>query len=438
MMEGMTRDMMQGMSVRATLRIKGLVAGAGLMLAGLLVPMFAQSTVPAKGSPADSAKPARQAKPKKPGATAKPDAAAEKPQKHKPRVSHARRPVKAAVLPERNLPAAGYDKRPEVRAFVDDLAARHQLPTGELLHTLREARNLPVVARLMVPATSSQPPAWSAYRGRFVEPLRIAAGVRFWTENAATLARATREYGVPEEIIVGITGVETIYGRNTGTYRVLDALSTLAFDYPKEAPRDRSPFFRAQLEDYLLFVHEQRLDPLAVRGSYAGAIGIPQFMPGSYRRFAVDFDGDGAIDLSANPADVIGSVANFLKEHGWAPGAPIFHRIAIPTGIKAEDLRRLVDAGAEPTITGAQLRKLSFELDPALADDEKFALINLPDPVAAAEAAAPDAAIVSTVYVLGTRNFTTLTRYNRSYFYAMAVAELGAAVRAALPAGVTR
>jgi len=345
----------------------------------------------------------------------------------------AKRPAtKVAAKPERDVAASGYERRPEVRAFVDDLATRHGLSADALLRTFKEVRNLPSVARLMVPATSSQPPSWSAYRKRFIEPQRIAAGVRFWTEHAELLARAERVYGVPAEIIVGITGVETIYGRNTGSYRVIDALATLAFDYPKDAPRDRSPFFRAQLEDYLLFVREQRLDAFEVRGSYAGAIGIPQFMPGSYRRFAVDFDGDGAIDLRANTADVIGSVANFLREHGWVPGATIYHPVTLPVGLRAEDLQRLIDAGADPTITGATLRALSFELPVALGDTDKFALINLPNPQAPGESAAP------TEYVLGTRNFLALTRYNRSYFYAMAVAGLGAAVRAQLPEAVPR
>jgi len=315
---------------------------------------------------------------------------------------------------------ASYDQRPEVREFIAEMVTKHGFVAEELATIFARARFNPTVARLMMPATSSQPRSWSGYRARFVEPVRIRGGTRFWRENAAALRRATAQYGVPEEIIVGIIGVETVYGRNTGSFRVIDSLSTLAFDYPYKE-RDRSPFFRAQLEDYLLFARDGNLDVFALRGSYAGAIGIPQFMPGSYRNFAVDFDGDKKIDLSDNPTDAIGSVANYLREHGWIRDQGIFVRTELPDALPASELKRLIDLGSIPALRVDELRKLGFALDPTLSNETLFSLIDLPNE---AEGSA------ATVYVLGTQNFHAITRYNRSYFYAMAVAELAEAVRA--------
>ncbi len=167
----------------------------------------------------------------------------------------------------------GYDQRPEVREFIGQMVEKHAFVASELETLFARARFNSTVARLMTPATSSEPRSWTTYRGRFVEPIRIRAGARFWNENSAALARATTLHGVPEDIIVGIVGVETVYGRNTGNFRVIDALTTLAFDYPYKE-RDRSPFFREQLEDYLLFSRDGKLDVFEVLGSYAGAIGL--------------------------------------------------------------------------------------------------------------------------------------------------------------------
>jgi membrane-bound lytic murein transglycosylase B len=333
------------------------------------------------------------------------------------------RPVKAAASnPERDGIAAHYDQRPEVQAFIEELNARHGFEAHELSRVFASVRYLPVVARLMRPAPVTQPKSWTAYRGRFIEPTRINAGVRFWTDNSSTLTRAALAYGVPEDIIVGITGVETIYGRNTGSFRVIDSLTTLAFDYPNKE-RDRSPFFKAQLEDYLLFARDGRLDYFDVRGSYAGAIGIPQFMPGSYRRYAVDFDGDQTINLRSNTADAIGSVANFLREHGWVRGMTIFYPTVLPADLDSSELKRLIALGSDPKISAGELRKLGFVIDASVTDPDLLALIDLPNEGEAGR---------TTEYVLGTQNFAALTRYNRSYFYAMAVAELGSSVRAAM------
>jgi membrane-bound lytic murein transglycosylase B len=218
---------------------------------------------------------------------------------------------------------------------------------------------------------------------------------------------------VPEEIIVAIIGVETQYGRQMGAWRVIDALSTLAFDY---APR--AEFFRGELEQYLLYARDAGIDVFSVRGSYAGAIGIPQFMPGSYRRFAVDFDGDGAIDLRASPADAIGSVANFLVKHGWRRGERVHLPARVTGGSAGTAYRELVDAGIEPKTPLSELKRYGVETRTDLALDTPVALIELESPGAATE------------YRLGLRNFFVLTRYNRSVLYASAVYDLAQEIKA--------
>jgi membrane-bound lytic murein transglycosylase B len=222
--------------------------------------------------------------------------------------------------------------------------------------------------------------------------------------------RAADTYGVPPEIVVAIIGVETQYGVNTGSYRVLDALATLAFDYPR-----RAAYFRSELEQFLLFARESQTDAASFRGSYAGAIGIPQFMPGSIRRFAVDFDGDGRRDLRGSPADAIGSVANFLRVHGWAAGAPIAGPARVP-GLRA---RILIDGGVDPLFRADELRELKVEFADAIDDETPSVLIELASPDAPPE------------YLVGFWNFYVLTRYNRSSFYAAAVLELAQNVKAA-------
>ena len=213
---------------------------------------------------------------------------------------------------------------------------------------------------------------------------------------------------MPEEIIVAIIGVETVYGRNTGSYRVIDALSTLAFDYPP-----RAEFFRAELENYLLYARDAGIDTLALKGSYAGAIGIPQFMPGSYRRYAVDLDGDGKQDLSGSFADAIGSVANFLKAHGWRSDEPV----AYAAQVQGEHYRRLVDAGIKPATRYGDLASFGVSAAGEAAADAPCALIELTTPDQMSE------------YLVGFTNFYVLTRYNRSSMYAAAVLELAQAVK---------
>jgi membrane-bound lytic murein transglycosylase B len=307
-------------------------------------------------------------------------------------------------------PALGYAARPEVRAFLDELVARHGFAAGELGTLFAQVERSDDALRLMSPPPrGSFKRSWRAYRGRFIDQARVAAGVRFWGENDDAVRRAAIRYGVPEEIIVSIIGVETVYGRITGNHRVIDVLTTLAFDFPR-----RADHFRSELEQYLLLARQQGFDPFLVRGSYAGAIGLPQFMPGSIRRWAVDFDGDGRIDLRGSPTDAIGSVANFLAEHGWVRGEPLRFRArnADPATIAP-----LIEAGVEPRYTLGELRSYGVDTPDPVPVGAKLALIHLPN-----ADDAPD-------YWLGSRNFYVITRYNRSSFYAMSVIELAATLR---------
>jgi membrane-bound lytic murein transglycosylase B len=258
-------------------------------------------------------------------------------------------------------------------------------------------------------AQPRQADSWDAYRALFVNERLVRAGLEFWHHHRRALARARGAYGVPEEIIVAIIGIETFYGRNTGRWRVIDALATLAFDYPP-----RAPFFRGELESYLLFVRDLQLDVYSVQGSYAGAIGIPQFMPGSYLRYAVDFNGDGAIDLRESAADAIGSVANFLRQHGWQPGEPVQRKARI-TG---EDYPALVAGNTLPRHSLEVLQQAGVQaLGVPLAASTRVALLQLDTPGRPAD------------FRIGLQNLYVLTRYNRSVFYAFSVSDLGDQLR---------
>ena len=316
----------------------------------------------------------------------------------------------AAAADGRTGERRGYVNRPEVRAFIREMADRHGFVEKELAYLFSRARRQDAALKAITPPKHPQVRSWQDYRARFVNDLRINEGAAFWRTNAAALDRATDEHGVPQEIIVAIIGIETLYGRQSGGFRVIDALTTLAFDYPP-----RAAFFRAELEQYLLFARELELDVFSVKGSYAGAIGIPQFMPGSYRRFAVDFDGDGVADLRASAADAIGSAANFLRMHGWRRG----ELIAVPAQVNGLAHRAMLEAGIEPKIPLGELRQYGVETRSGLALDTPVALIDLETPHAPIE------------YRLGLQNFYVLTRYNRAVFYAAAVMDLAAAIRAA-------
>jgi len=314
---------------------------------------------------------------------------------------------------------AAYANRPEAMRFAEDMASRRDLDAQWVRDAIGQARFSPTIVRLMQPPAKTFTKNWRVYRSRFIDPVRIAAGARFWQENQATLARAEAEYGVPAEIIVGIIGVETIYGRDTGKFRVLDALVTLAFDFPATHPRarERSEFFKGELEQFLS--HQSRLgsNPLAPRGSYAGAMGMPQFMPSSWVKYAVDFDGDGKVDLWNSPADVIGSVASYFKAFNWQPGMPTHYPVQFDAATLEMDT--LMAPDILPTFSVASFTAKGAVLEgQALKHPGPLALIELLNGDPNNGGSAPS-------YVAGTENFYAITRYNWSSYYAMAVIELG-------------
>jgi len=298
-------------------------------------------------------------------------------------------------------------KQATVREFVADMVTKHDFDAAELTRLLGHARAQPKIIAAMRRPAEAKP--WHQYRELFLTPTRIQEGAAFWAEAQPWLNKAEEQFGVPAEIIVGIIGVETQYGQHKGKFKVLDALTTLAFNYP-----ERAEFFRAELENFLLLVREEPLDALNLTGSYAGAIGTPQFMPSSYRRYAVDFDGDGKKDLVGSTADAIGSVANYFKSHQWHPGQAV---VASAT-IQGDGYRGLLEQGIKPQTSVTKFAGYGVTLgDNQLSAMDLGALIEL-------EAAqGPE-------YWIGLQNFYVITRYNHSPLYAMAVYQLAQEVRA--------
>lgn len=310
-----------------------------------------------------------------------------------------------------------FAKWTEVAQFLDEMAARHGFERAALDALMAEVRYVDASISLIKPAAPGKPKNWHAYSARFIEPVRIDAGVQFWQQNEAALARAEAVYGVPAEIVVGILGVETIYGRNTGRFRVLDVLTTLAFAYPDSPARAaRMAFFRSELESALLYARQNRLDPLTLQGSYAGALGMPQFMPSNIVKYAVDFDGDGRIDLHASAADAIGSVAHYLAGHGWRRDDPraLIYAARVSPSLAWE---AFIGQGLEAKFRAEDLQAAGVQSDTPLPPGMLFGLVDLQNGSEATE------------YYLASNNFFTITQYNRSYFYAMSVIELGRAVR---------
>jgi membrane-bound lytic murein transglycosylase B len=306
-----------------------------------------------------------------------------------------------------------YATRAEVQAFVDDLAQRHGFVKEELARVFGKVQRVdPVLEAIARPAERVK--TWDEYRALLLTERRVAEGLEFWKKHRAVLERAERKYGVAPEYIVAIIGVETFYGRNTGSWRVVDALTTLAFDYPP-----RAGFFRAELEQYLLMARDAGWDVFGVRGSYAGAIGIPQFMPSSARRYAVDFDGNGKIDLQASRADSIGSVANFLRLHGWQRDADV----AAGARVTGEAWRGYASARFEPKHSLAEMRQAGVEFDALQPAGAPGTLVELQNAERPSE------------FRVGLRNFYVLTRYNRSALYAAVVDELAKALRKAYDPG---
>ncbi len=296
-------------------------------------------------------------------------------------------------------------KNPIVVEFIDDMAKKHKFDKLELKVMFEQVEILPEVIKKITRPAESWP--WYRYRNLFMKQDRIDQGVEFWNENAKQLARAEKKFGVPAQIIVAIIGVETKYGRLTGTYRLLDSLTTLVVDYPR-----RSKFFKKELEHVLLLAREEKIDPLTVHGSYAGAMGKPQFMPSSYRAYAIDFNGDGHRDLWNNTADAIGSVASYLKKHGWKANQPI----AGVAKVEGESYKRFLKKGIKPKVKLNEIGKYNVSTDLDESSMLKAALIELEQKN-------------GKEYWLGLRNFYAITRYNHSKLYAMAVYQLAESVK---------
>lgn len=305
-----------------------------------------------------------------------------------------------------------YIERAEVQEFANQVAINHNLDRNAILGALAQIEALPRVIELVRPPSQPGVRSWQRYRERFLDRTRINGGVSFWQTHREALARAEARYGVPAEIIVAIIGVETVYGRNTGSFQTASALATLAFDYPP-----RAELFRKELEALFVLASEQGRNPLDYRGSYAGALGVPQFLPSSIRRYAVDFDQSGDVDLRVSTLDAIGSVANYLAENGWQKGGLIAERAQLEASTLTESW---LENGITPRWTAAQFEAGGIRTSRPIAaqyERDNAALIDLITPDQATE------------YWLGFQNFYVITRYNRSSFYAMSVMQLAQAVR---------
>ena len=314
------------------------------------------------------------------------------------------------LLAAQTAAASDYVSRADVRAFIDAMHDDYGIDPADVERILRAARHQPTVVRLLGPPPSSAPSAarsYANYRAKFLTPALISAGTQFWELHAETLDRAEEEFGVSPEVILGILGVETNYGANTGSFRAVDALATIAFDGHR-----RQEYFREELKELLLLAREKGIDPLVIKGSYAGAVGLPQFMPSSYRKYAVDYDGDGVVDLRGSAADAIGSIANYIKSFGWIPGEPPKAPVRLLPGSEPElvsGLERIHD------VLEVQGKGVVFSGSEPPAG--RISIFELPTPGA------------SSKFYAGFNNFEVVTRYNRSTFYASAVLELADAIR---------
>ncbi len=343
-----------------------------------------------------------------------------------------------ATLPSTQREASSLEE------FLKQVSKQQYIPLAFLDSGFKDVQHLSQVKKLVAPPPVSFQKNWRVYRSRFVEPVRIRAGLAFIEQNRAALLAAESESGVPHQIIAAIIGVETIYGRQMGNFRAKDVLSTLAFDYP-ETPNQaaRELLFQNQLKDLIILCWQEaknRQDAfnrcLNQSSSYAGAIGLPQFMPGSILQFATDGDGDGVIDLRNSRRDAIFSVANFLKVHGWQPGMPIYFPVIQNEQTRAKIIE-LADGQPIAKITVAELIQLGI-LEPSNGDllqggvepGSKALMVDLPSPGANQ---GPDF-----LYVVGLQNFLRIVNYNRSYFYAQSVAEFAQALGYQNKSAITR
>jgi len=285
------------------------------------------------------------------------------------------------------------------------MVKKHQFDKQELTTLFSSVKKLPKVIKSINRPAEALP--WHRYRKIFIKNKRIEQGVEFWKKNLATLNRAEKTYGVPAEIIVAIIGVESRYGKHKGAYRIVDSLSTLGIDYPR-----RSKFFLKELENLLLLSKEEGFDPLTLMGSYAGAMGKPQFIASSYRHYAVDFDGDGVRDLLNNTDDAIGSVANYFRKHGWKPNKPI----TFPANITGKKYIQVLDKGIKPKTSITKAQEYGIKYNEKIEPHNKFALIELIQKE-------------NTEYWVALNNFYVITRYNHSELYAMAVFQLAESIK---------
>jgi membrane-bound lytic murein transglycosylase B len=327
--------------------------------------------------------------------------------------------------------------------LIAQIAQTQGIPQASLESGFLDAKTIPSIRKLVLPPSGSFKKNWVAYRKRFIEPVRLKAGKAFWEQNQAFLSKVEQESGVPAEVIVSIIGIETIYGRQTGNFRVKDVLSTLAFSYPDTPNKaSREQLFKDQLQELILMcwtegggslpannskqgLNQTRLNAcLNQNSSYAGAIGLPQFMPSSIRSFAVDGDGDGRIDLKQSPKDAIASVANFMRKHGWQPGMPIYFPVqegAISEARALADGEPQLKYSVEALIAKGILTKEQGDLQAGgVGPQSKALIVDLPYP----DKDGND----QVRYVVGLNNFLTIVQYNRSYFYAQSVAEFAEAL----------
>ena len=327
------------------------------------------------------------------------------------------KPAKAIKAPK----GKAFGKTAAVRELARTIARQQKLPAAWVTQQISQARQIPTILPMVLPPASAQQKNWTAYRARFLSDCRIQSGVKFWRDHSLLLDQAQTIYGVAPHYIVGIMGVETFYGQHMGTYKLLDALTTLSLMFPAAHPQaaERQAFFQNELA---YFLKQQKTQPSkpAPLGSYAGASGLPQFMPSSIARFAVDFDGDGRIDLSKSAADAIGSVANYFKAYGWQPAMPTHFEVDV-AAIQEDDLNALLAPDIVPSWSASHLQNKQAVLpQTAMAFDKPLALVQLYN------GGNPPS------YVAGTENFYVITRYNRSSYYALAVIELGQAVAQAM------
>jgi membrane-bound lytic murein transglycosylase B len=320
-----------------------------------------------------------------------------------------------------------------LQEFLQMVSKNHQIPLSDLKLAFEDTKTIPSIKKLVMPPPPGFQKNWKVYRSRFIEPRRLDAGQKFWSTHRSFIEKTEKETGVPAEIIVSIIGVETIYGRHMGNFSVRDTLSTLGFDYPKAHNKlARETLFKNQLEDLILLCWEESRQAKTFKaclnqtGSFAGAIGLPQFMPGSIRRFAVDGNKDGKIDLRNSPEDAIASVANFLIMHGWVKDEPIYFEIENNQAAQ-ENALRLADGEPKAKLQLGDLINQGLLKQSSLPANTPSLIVDLPSPGINGG--------TDVRYVIGLRNFLAICDYNRSFFYAQSVAEFAEALDDVRPAG---